>query len=201
MNSKIVQIRGHAFHLPGKDMDTDRIIPARFLKCVVFDGLGEHVFEDDRKQLAGKHPFDLPENKRRTILFADENFACGSSREHAVPALMQWGVKAIIALSFAEIFRGNAVGNGLVCIQVTPEMHETIAGTLRRGNTDFFIDLERMKIQYRIGDEPDQWAPAFPCTMPAAHRDMLITGEWDQISTTLEAGDAIEKTEASLALV
>jgi len=108
MNSKIDHVVGKAFYLPGNNMDTDRIIPARFLKCVTFQGLGANVFRGDRDKLEGKHPFDLPENQDRSILVVDENFGSGSSREHAVPALMQYGIKAIIGLSFAAIFRGNA---------------------------------------------------------------------------------------------
>ena len=88
---KIITITESAFHLPGDDIDTDRIIPARFLRCVTFDGLGEHVFEDDRQQLKGSHPFDQPNNKGCKILIADVNFGCGSSREHAVAALQQGG--------------------------------------------------------------------------------------------------------------
>ena len=114
MNSKfkpptgsISKISGRCVSLIGDDIDTDRIIPARFLKCIDFDSLGESVFDDDRKTLKGNHPFDLEANKGASILIVNSNFGCGSSREHAPQALMRWGIKAIIGESFADIFYSN----------------------------------------------------------------------------------------------
>ena len=104
---KITQISGRCISLIGNDIDTDRIIPARFLKCVNFDSLGQSVFEDDRKTLKGCHPFDLDENQDSSILIVNSNFGCGSSREHAPQALIRWGIRAIIGESFAEIFYSN----------------------------------------------------------------------------------------------
>ncbi len=197
MNSKINRVAGQAFHLPGNDMDTDRIIPARFLKCVTFEGLGANVFKDDRAKLEGKHPFDLFENQGRPILVVDENFGSGSSREHAVPALMQAGIKAIVGLSFAAIFRGNAVGNGLVCVEVGEEGHNRIAGAVRHPELcELNIDLEKMEIGTRLLIGPA--AKPIPCKMPDSHREMLITGEWDSIATALEAGQLIEETASHL---
>src|SRR5664279_3271499 len=100
---KITSVTGRAVVVPGNDIDTDRIIPARFLRCVTFDGLGEHAFEDDRKQDLS-HPFNQRQFQGAGILAAGRNFGCGSSREHAPQSLMRWGIKAIIAESFAEIF-------------------------------------------------------------------------------------------------
>lgn len=197
MSLMIKQVAGGAFYLPGNDIDTDRIIPARYLKCVTFEGLGNHVFEDDRAQLKGMHPFDLPENRSKSILVADANFGSGSSREHAVPALTQRGIKAIIGLSFAAIFRGNAVGNGLVCVEVSPEYHANLTSTIHRVSCrGFNIDLEKMKIEYEVG--PHHPRPSIPCTMPESHREMLTTGTWDSLATALEAGILIEQAGARL---
>jgi 3-isopropylmalate/(R)-2-methylmalate dehydratase small subunit len=199
MNSKIDHVVGKAFYLPGNNMDTDRIIPARFLKCVTFQGLGANVFRGDRDKLEGKHPFDLPENQNRSILVVDENFGSGSSREHAVPALMQYGIKAIIGLSFAAIFRGNAVGNGLMCVEIDVYEHQWLIGCLSGQSRELLIDLNDMLIE-EIGQVPlpQELLEAIPCTMPDSHRKMLITGEWDSLTTALEAGPLIEETATRL---
>jgi 3-isopropylmalate/(R)-2-methylmalate dehydratase small subunit len=184
-------VKGGSFHLSGDDIDTDRIIPARFLKCVTFDGLGNNVFKDDRAQLQGEHPFDCAENQGRNILIVDENFGSGSSREHAVPALMQWGVQAIIGLSFAAIFQGNAVGNGLVCVTVSKQGWDIL---LEYINSDKCVDINLEKMEVR----PESGPLIIPCKMPASHREKLISGRWDDLATCLEAGDSIEETAARL---
>lgn len=194
MLRKITQVNGVPFRLPGNDIDTDRIIPARFLKCVTFEGLGNHVFEDDRKQAGGTHPFDLYRGAGKNVLLVDENFGSGSSREHAVPALMQWGVEAIIGLSFAAIFRGNAVGNGLPCVTVTKEVHEYLGREIDGGAFGIYLDLEAMTVVVEHSSESDP----LPCEMPEADRQKLISGRWDDIATCLEAGEAIEATAARL---
>ena len=123
---KISQISGKCISLIGNDIDTDRIIPARFLKCVSFDSLGKSVFEDDRKTLKGSHPFDLKENQDSSILIVNSNFGCGSSREHAPQALIRWGIRAIIGESFAEIFYSNCIAIGIPCFTLPKKLIQDI---------------------------------------------------------------------------
>src|SRR5213082_3474322 len=102
------QISGRGIPVPGNDIDTDRIIPARFLKAVTFETMGEHAFEDARKQNP-EHPFNSPIYKGASVLVVGQNFGCGSSREHAPQALMRWGIRAVVGGAFGEIFFGNRV--------------------------------------------------------------------------------------------
>ena len=139
---KISQISGKCISLIGNDIDTDRIIPARFLKCVSFDSLGKSVFEDDRNTLKGSHPFDLKENQDSSILIVNSNFGCGSSREHAPQALIRWGIRAIIGESFAEIFYSNCIAIGIPCFTLPKKSIQNIQNYIDNGILFLEIDLK-----------------------------------------------------------
>ena len=136
---RISKIHGKCISLIGDDIDTDRIIPARFLKCVNFDDLGKSVFADDRKNLNGKHPFDLDSHKVASILIVNSNFGCGSSREHAPQALMRWGIKAIIGESFADIFYSNCIAIGIPCLTLPKSEIKNIQTYME--NKDLLLDI------------------------------------------------------------
>ncbi len=170
--SKVKQISGKGMPVTGDDIDTDRIIPARFLRCVTFDGLGKHAFADDRAASGGKHPFDLPEYQDANILVVNNNFGCGSSREHAPQAIAKWGIQAIVGESFAEIFFGNCVAIGIPCVKSTPENIQQIQ-TLISDNPQISltVDLEEMKVT--CGDF------AASVEMNEGSRQMFLNGSWD----------------------
>ena len=192
---KKITITGEALILPGNDVDTDRIIPARYMKCVTFDGLGVHVFEDDRAQASGQHPFDLPENQGCSILVVGANFGSGSSREHAVHALTGWGIKVIVGLSFADIFRGNATANGLVCVDVEPAVHVQLITILAGDDkSEITVDL----FNQSIAAVHSEGLLNAHCAIPEADRQMLLLGTWDKTAMLLEAGEEIEATAKRL---
>ena len=181
---KITQITGQCFSLIGNDIDTDRIIPARFLKCVNFDSLGESVFADDRKNFKGRHPFDLEENKNASILVVNSNFGCGSSREHAPQALMRWGIKAIIGESFADIFYSNCIAIGIPCFTLAKELIQKI----QKNKDDEFLFLE-IDLKKSLAKSKDL---NFNLEIKESSRKMFMSGEWDATSTLLENENLIE---------
>ena len=181
---KITQIIGKCISLIGNDIDTDRIIPARFLKCVNFDSLGKSVFEDDRETLKGKHPFDLEENKNASILIVNSNFGCGSSREHAPQALMRWGIKAIIGESFAEIFYSNCIAIGIPCFTLPKKSIQNI----QKYNDNKFLCLE-IDLKNSLAKSKDL---NFDLEIKESSRKMFLSGEWDATSTLLENENLIE---------
>ena len=181
---KITQIQGKCISLIGDDIDTDRIIPARFLKCVNFDSLGNSVFEDDRKTLNGKHPFDLEGNKGASILIVNSNFGCGSSREHAPQALMRWGIKAIIGESFAEIFYSNCIAIGIPCFTLPKKSIKDIQQ--HNNNKTFFLEIN---LKNSIAKSKDL---NFNLNIQESSRKMFLSGEWDATSTLLENEHLIE---------
>ena len=175
---EIQQLAGRALALQGEDIDTDRIIPARFLKCVSFDALGDQVFADDRTELKGEHPFDQPETQGASILVVNGNFGCGSSREHAPQALMRWGIRAVVGVSFAEIFFGNCLALGIPCVTATPEeiqpLQQLVMGSPQGS---WQLDLEAMTLASDAVTQAVQLAEG--------PRQMLMTGRWDATSQLL----------------
>ena len=183
-SGKITQIVGECISLIGDDIDTDRIIPARFLKCVNFNSLGESVFEDDREILKGKHPFDLEENKNASILIVNSNFGCGSSREHAPQALMRWGIKAIIGESFAEIFYSNCIAIGIPCFTLSKKSIQVIQKYIDKKS--LFLEIE---IKNSLAKSKDL---IFDLEMKESSRKMFLSGDWDATQTLLENKNLIE---------
>ena len=187
---KITQINGKCVSLIGNDIDTDRIIPARFLKCVSFDSLGKSVFEDDRETLKGRHPFDLEKNKNASILIVNSNFGCGSSREHAPQALMRWGIKAIIGESFAEIFYSNCIAIGIPCFTLPTKSIQDIQKY--NDKKSLFLEIDLKKSLAKAEDLN------FQLDIKESSKKMFLSGEWDATSTLLENENLIEKKNNDL---
>ena len=185
---KITSVSGAGVHVPGADIDTDRIIPARFMKCVTFDGLGEFAFYDVRKNADGTdkaHPLNDPRFAGASVLVSGENFGCGSSREHAPQALYRFGFRAVIAQSFAEIFFGNCTTLGIPCVCSTAEDIAKLAAAIEADpQTQITVDIDAQRVFF--GDQN------FTIVMPDTARDALTTGQWDPIAELLEHKDAVD---------
>ena len=182
---KFSKINGKCIALVGDDIDTDRIIPARFLKCVNFDSLGDYVFDDDRKVLNGRHPFDLEDNKGASILIVNSNFGCGSSREHAPQALMRWGIKVIIGESFAEIFYSNCVAIGIPCFTLSKKSIKNMQEYIKKNLLFLEIDIRNAYASSKNFN--------FDLVIKDSSKKMFLSGEWDATSTLLKNKDLIEK--------
>jgi 3-isopropylmalate/(R)-2-methylmalate dehydratase small subunit len=189
---KVTSVSGRGVPLRGSDIDTDRIMPARFLRAITFEGLERHVFEDDRK--SAKHPFDDSRYHGASVLVVNSNFGCGSSREHAPQGLQRWGINAIVGESFAEIFFGNSVMIGLPCLTASPENVRKLQDVIERSpDTEVRIDLAagtcaagdlRMKV-----------------SIPANVRDALVTGAWDTTGLLLDRYEEVDATAKRLPYV
>jgi 3-isopropylmalate/(R)-2-methylmalate dehydratase small subunit len=191
MGSEVVTVIGTGIPLVGNDIDTDRIIPARFLKAITFDGLGDQVFVDDRTQAQGQHPFDLPQYQGAKVLVVNNNFGCGSSREHAPQAIARWGIRAIVGESFAEIFLGNCLAMGLACVTASPEAINRLQQLINSNpQTPITVDLE--SLQVLCGDF------AAPITMGDGPRQMMLSGTWDACGQLLAGANAIRETAGKL---
>ena len=187
----IDRVEGRACVLRGSDIDTDRIIPARFLRAITFDGLGEHAFEDDRIQAKGDHPLDDERFAGASILIVGENFGCGSSREHAPQALMRTGFRAFIGKSFGEIFAGNCTALGLPHVMLeTDDLEALMESVTLDPEQRVVIDLEAQTVTSRAG--------AVPANIPDDARRQLLEGNWNATHVLLDAGDAIEAMAARI---
>ena len=185
MSNEIKSVTGTGIPLMLDDIDTDRIIPARYLRCVTFDGLGEHAFEDDRQQ-DPNHPFDDERFQGAGVLIAGRNFGCGSSREHAPQSLMRWGLNAIVAESFAEIFFGNCSSLGIAAVRASREDLEKLAAAVE-GDPKATVTIDLEALTASVGDV------SVSVEMPDSARDALVTGEWDYLGQLLSAADQVSE--------
>ena len=197
---KITRVEGRALPMRGDDIDTDRIIPARFLKAVTFEGLEKYVFIDERAgsaaaaQTQGTHPFDEPKYQGAQVLLVNSNFGCGSSREHAPQALQRWGIKAIVGESYSEIFFGNASIIGLPCVKAAPEDIARLMTIVEQDPTVVVrVDLNACLVE----------AGTFSCavSIPQKVREALVTGTWDTTGLLLDKYEEVEATAARLPYV
>lgn len=185
---------GRAVVIPGNDIDTDRIIPARFLKCVTFDDLAAGLFHDERMNEDGSsknHPLDAPEHQGASVMITGENFGCGSSREHAPQALKRSGFNAVIAGSFAEIFFGNSTTLGIVCATVSEDAREELAA-LVSAQPDLEVGLDVNSLIITAGDL------TFPFELRSSAREALLSGYWDPIGELMEGLDDVKTTARAL---
>lgn len=195
--SEIKKISGTAVPVRGNDIDTDRIIPARFLRCVSFDGLGEHAFEDDRAQDKAKgktHPFDDARFQGAKVLVSNSNFGCGSSREHAPQAIYRWGVRAIVAVSYSEIFYGNTVAMGMPCVHVSVADADAIQSIVEADpKAEVVVDIEANTVT--------AGGKTFSATVPEGPRKQFLTGGWDATSELLKDFEDIRAVAKKLPYV
>ena len=192
--AKITQVSGRGVYVAGNDIDTDRIIPARFMKCVSFDGLGEFVFFDVRKNPDGSpkpHPLNEPRFQGAKILLSGANLGCGSSREHAPQAIQKYGFRAIIAEGYAEIFFGNCTTLGLPCLTASREDIAQVAAAIE-ANPQLEVVVDVAAQEVRFGGK------TIKATMRESARDALVNGRWDSIAELLEGAPQVQTLAKSL---
>jgi 3-isopropylmalate/(R)-2-methylmalate dehydratase small subunit len=191
---KITTVAGRGVYVPGNDIDTDRIIPARFMKCVTFDGLGAYLFHDVRHDPDGSpraHPLDDPRFRGATILLSGANFGCGSSREHAPQAIQKHGFKAVVAESFAEIFFGNCTTLGLPCLSVgRADLARLAAAVAADPAVELTVDVARGEVRFA--------GQAVKAAIRDSAREALVHGRWDAIGELLEGVPGAKKIAAGL---
>lgn len=190
-DSKITRVTGRAVVLRGADIDTDRIIPARFLKTITFEGLERGLFADDRAAANGAHPFDAASAAGASILVVNKNFGCGSSREHAPQALYRWGIRAVVGESFAEIFFSNALMLGLPCLSVPAADAQAIMAAIDAdASAPVTVDVAGSAVAIA--------GVTWPATMPVHAREALTSGQWDGAGLLLERYDEVDAVAARL---
>ena len=191
---KITRVSGQAIYVPGDDIDTDRIIPARFMKCVTFDGLGEYLFYDvryDSNNNPTGHVLNNPKFANASIMLSGANFGCGSSREHAPQSLFRAGFRAIIAGNFAEIFFGNSINLGMPCVSLDQSDREMLA-TIIDSNPELSLEIDLIERKIRAGETE------FGFEIRDGARESLLNGKWDPIDELISKGKEIEKVAGNL---
>ena len=198
MDSRFInKVCGRGIPLRGHDIDTDRIIPARFLKSVSFDGLETHAFEDDRKQLEERgqmHPFSNPRYAGASVLIVNGNFGCGSSREHAPQALQRWGIRAVVGESFSEIFFGNSVALGMPCLTVSGQDAEALLSAVEANpQAEITVSVANGSVEVN--------GKTYPAAIPAGAREAFTAGTWDATGLLLDDFDRVKEVAKSLPYV
>ena len=192
----IKRVAGRGVYVAGNDIDTDRIIPARFLKCVTFDQLGPALFYDERCTAVGEpghHPLNAPEHQGAQVLISDNNFGCGSSREHAPQAIRKFGFRAVIAGSFAEIFHGNCTTLGIPCLVMGDEDRNQLAREVRDNPDEALLcDIEQLQILFANR--------VYRVRMKESAREAFLAATYDPLDTLLAAADEVRKTAQALAV-
>ena len=195
MDSRFIdRITGRGIPLRGHDIDTDRIIPARFLKSVSFEGLETHAFEDDRKQLAERgqmHAFSNPAYSGARVLIVNGNFGCGSSREHAPQAIQRWGIRAVVGESFSEIFFGNSVALGMPCLTVSGHDAEALLSAVEADpHAEVTVSVSSQSVEIN--------GNRYQATIPAGAREALTAGTWDATGLLLDDFDRVRSVATNL---
>ncbi len=188
--SQVTVVAGRALPVRGDDIDTDRIIPARFLKSITFEGLEQHLFEDDRASMPG-HPLAAPRYRGAAVLLVNRNFGCGSSREHAPQAIARSGIRAIVGESFSEIFFGNSLALGLPCVSVSKEDAARLMDAVE-ADPQLTVEVDLTTLHVRAG------AIACPARVPATARQALLSGEWDATGLLREKPEEVAAVAARL---
>lgn len=190
--SRIQHVAGRALPLRGHDIDTDRIIPARYLKSVSFEGLERHVFADDRSDPA--HPFNQPQFQAARVLLVNRNFGCGSSREHAPQALQRWGIGAVVGEGYSEIFFGNSMQMGLPCLTVSHDEIERLMAAVE-AEPAMTVEVDVVGLTVRAGER------RLDATMPPSAHEALVTGLWDGTGLLLADFDRVKSLSDTLPYV